>query len=296
MRGILLAVLVNLLLPIGLSWPWRLGASLLALFAFPKGREEARGYSIDRFAARQKLAGRLSKEKMIFFVLCLFLSLLTDNPWIHGFITASMLLFLSWLGLGVRGILHYMSIPLVFILLSVLSLLVVFHPGGEKVLFSLWGRLYVTEASHGSATVVLMRALAGLSCLYGLSLSSTMGELFTVLQSFLPEKIMEILFMMYRFIFILIEFLNQMMDGARARGGRSSFGRSLYSSGIIASSLLFRSMEQTSRTYDALLTRGYSGGLPLDYVARKERKDDRILRYTGIFYLFILLFFLLLWR
>lgn len=296
MKGLLLAVLVYLLLPTGLPGALRLGASLLSVVVLPKGREDNAGFSIDRFSVRQKLAGRLSQEKMVFFILCLFLSLLTKNPWVHGFIILSMLLFLGWLGLDAKGILSYMSLPLSFIILSVLSLLFVFHPGGEKVLFSLCGRLYVTEASHGSATVVLMRALAGLSCLYGLSLSSTMGELFTVLQSFLPEKIMEILFMMYRFIFILIEFLNQMMDGARARGGRSSFGRSLYSSGIIASSLLFRSMEQTSRTYDALLTRGYSGGLPLDYVARKERKDDRILRYTGIFYLFILLFFLLLWR
>ena len=295
MKGLLLAVLVYLLLPTGLPWALRLGASLLSVVVLPKGREDNAGFSIDRFSARQKLAGRLSQEKMVFFILCLFLSLLTKNPWVHGFIILSMLLFLGWLGLDAKGILSYMSLPLSFIILSVLSLLFVFHPGDDQIFFSLWGRLYVTEASRASSNLVLMRALAGLSCLYGLSLSSTMGEMFTVLKSFLPEKIMEILFMMYRFIFILIEFLRQMMDGAKARGGRRSFKRSLYSSGIIASSLLFRSMEQTGRTYDALLARGYTGGLPLDYVARKARREDKGILLLGTLYL-IFLFFLLLWR
>lgn len=296
MKRILLSLLVYLLVPLNWNGYLRLGLALAAAFLLPKHRDEEGSISIDAFSARQKLAGRLSWQKLLFFVSCLFLSLLVKKPEIHGFIIASMLLFFLWLGLDIRSILGYMTVPLTFILLSIFSLLFVFRVGaGEKVLLDLKGVLYITESSRQNAYLVLTRALAGLSCLYGLSLSSSMGEILRVLSSFLPEKIMEILFMMYRFIFILLEFLYQMMRSSKARGGRKNFKRSLQSSGLIASSLLFRSMEQTGRSYDALLARGYQGGLPLEYGEENKNSSDPWVLGIGTLYLGILILFLL-WR
>ena len=195
MKRIFLSLLVYLLLPFEWNGYLRLGLALTAAFLLPKHKEEEGSISMDAFSARQKLAGRLSWQKLLFFISCLFLSLLAKKPEIHGFIILSMLLFLVWLGLDGRRILDYMTIPLTFILLSVFSLLLVFRVDvGEKVLLDLKEVLYITESSRQNAYLVLTRALAGLSCLYGLSLSSSMGEILNVLSSFLPEKIMEILF------------------------------------------------------------------------------------------------------
>ena len=84
-------------------------------------------------------------------------------------------------------------------------------------------------------------------------LSTMSGEIFSVLKKcHVPKLIIELMNMMYRFIFILLDTNSKMRNSAESRLGYTDFRKALYSFGSTASNLFVVSMKRGNQFFDAL--------------------------------------------
>ena len=77
----------------------------------------------------------------------------------------------------------------------------------------------------------------------------------------LPELMIELMYLIYRYLFVLLEVQRQMTVAAQARLGYSGVRRSLNTAGRISGCLLAASFRRSSLCYDAMEARGYDGKL-----------------------------------
>lgn len=134
---------------------------------------------------------------------------------------------------------------------------------------------------------VFLKAMAGMSALYMMSLATPVSELVLVLQRLhLPRLLVELMNLIYRYIFILIDVSEQMQIAAKARLGYHSFRQSCKSFAQIAGNLFLVSLKKANAYYDALLSRGYDG--KLEFLSEENPPAGGQLVFTG-FYLIVLL-------
>ena len=124
-----------------------------------------------------------------------------------------------------------------------------------------WGGwLVVTAAAQVRARLVMARALGAVSCLYFLSLSTTMPEILSVLRrAHVPSVMTELAILIYRYIFILLSACHAMRDAAASRLGYSGFRRSIRTTGAVYGNLLAASFRRAGACFDAMESRCYDG-------------------------------------
>lgn len=119
-----------------------------------------------------------------------------------------------------------------------------------------------------------------------ISLSTTVPEFIGVLQSLkIPGVVIELMYLVYRYIFVLLERFEQMNIAAQSRLGYQGVRGSFYTFTHLGGNLLVSSFRQSSLCFDAMESRGYQG--KLDFLTEKKE-----CRYThvlaGVFYLVFL--------
>jgi cobalt/nickel transport system permease protein len=100
-------------------------------------------------------------------------------------------------------------------------------------------------------------------------------KLFAVIRRLLPEVIVEVLFMTYRSIFILLRCFSNVMVAVRLRGGlvgRGLWGRARNLSAALALSVL-HAFDTSERTYAVMRIRGYTGRLSGERAGGVGRKE-----------------------
>ncbi len=88
-----------------------------------------------------------------------------------------------------------------------------------------------------------------------------------------PEGWVEIALLVYRYTLTLLEQTADIAAAQSARLGYSSVRRSISSVGVLAGTVITRSMDQAVRTYEAMMLRGYQGRLPFGPIPRMGRAD-----------------------
>lgn len=157
-----------------------------------------------------------------------------------------------------------MSIPLTFIILSCITICVEFslQPAGKYFISLHFLYAGITRNSVTAAVKVFFKAMAGISSLYMLSLSTPVNEIVMVLEKLhLPKIVTELMNLIYRYIFILFDTALQMQTSARARLGFCGFRTSCKSFAMVSGSLFVNALKRAQSYYDALLSRGYDGRL-----------------------------------
>lgn len=170
---------------------------------------------------------------------------------------------------------HFMTVPLAFLILSgaAIALQLTTHPIGffRVRIFSFY--LCLTTGSLRTAAEVFFKALAGMSAMYMMALSTPVHALVLVLKKLhLPKLLVELMNLIYRYIFILFEAAEQLQTAAKSRLGYRNFRRSLRSFAGIAGNLFLIAFKKANTYYDALLSRGYDGSLEFltdEYPAKK---------------------------
>ena len=134
---------------------------------------------------------------------------------------------------------------------------------------------------------MFLKAMAGMSALYMMSLATPVSELVLVLQRLhLPRLLVELMNLIYRYIFILIDVSEQMQIAAKARLGCHSFRQSCKSFAQIAGNLFLVSLKKANAYYDALLSRGYDG--KLEFLSEENPPAGGQLVFTGLYLLILL--------
>ncbi|MEA5580974.1 cobalt ECF transporter T component CbiQ [Nodularia harveyana UHCC-0300] len=121
---------------------------------------------------------------------------------------------------------------------------------------------YIYLSHHGieQGWTILTRAIASLSCLYFLMLTIPFAELLQTLRRFgFPVLLTDILLLMYRFIFVLLNTASQLLTAQKSRGGYSTFKISIKSLSLLIGQLLRRTLENYRQVSLSLASRGFNG-------------------------------------
>lgn len=124
------------------------------------------------------------------------------------------------------------------------------------------GYLCASTESVWAAFQLMLKALGAVSAMYLLALTTTAAELVNVLhRAHLPALLCTLMYLIYRFVFVLIDQYSRMRDAAGARLGWRDFRTSCRSFGGTAGNLLVLALRRARVYDDAMAARGYDGTL-----------------------------------
>ena len=167
-------------------------------------------------------------------------------------------------GLNVSTYLRLMRLPFIFIVLGTVAIAVSISKIKVGIINLTLFRYYLCITKNGfiEAVRVSLNALGSVSSLYMLSLSTPMYEVIQVLKKCkLPQVVIELMFLIYRYIFILFKMQSLMLISAESRLGYSGVRQSFFSFTHICANLLAVSFKKAGDYYDAMVSRGYDGNL-----------------------------------
>lgn len=243
-------------------------------------------FSIDQLAFQSGLIHINPGFKVAFSILALVFVLAADRLAISLLIFAGMYYLTVFKGrVSSHTYLSLMGIPLVFAVITVLTIALNFsrQAVGEYRLHLFFFYIYTTRAALWKAFCLLCKIFSAVSCMYFMSLSTPVNEIICVLQQcHLPSLITELMNMIYRFIFILLEVQQKMSVSARARLGYINSRTSLRTFGNIGSNLFIVSMKKANSYYDALLARCYDG--QLRFLAEEKPVNRKLIFYAGLYF------------
>lgn len=222
---------------------------------------------LDTLAYTNRLRGLPPEHKLIFAFTTLAISLAT-HPLVQ-------ILMAIWLGVWT---VIYARIPagvyfrlLIFTIVFCLTSLPALMVNGvgiaelSRVQLDSWygitvGQFYIYISHHGSiqAWEILTRALASVSCLYFLMLTVPFTEILQTLRRLhFPVLLTDLLLLMYRFIFILLNTANELWTAQNCRGGYRTWRTGMKSLAILIGQLLQRTLQRYSQFSLALESRGF---------------------------------------
>lgn len=111
-----------------------------------------------------------------------------------------------------------------------------------------------------SSIQLLLTALASISSLYFLALSTPISDLLLVLKRLkCPALMIELMLLIYRFLFVISDQTRQIRNAQTLRLGYQNFRLSLHSFGTLLSVVLVKSLKRASIQYDAMESRCFTG-------------------------------------
>ncbi|HAZ06433.1 MAG TPA: cobalt ECF transporter T component CbiQ, partial [Acetobacterium sp.] len=195
-------------------------------------------------------------------------------------------------GLPLGAYLSVLMIPLTFIILGTVAIGIDFssQPIGQFNLYLGFGYLYTSIAKLKEMVFLMMKVFGAISAMIMMTLSTPSSEIIGVLRkAHVPKLIIELMNLIYRYIFILLDVFNNMRNSADSRQGYCDFKTSCQTFGNVASNMLVLSLKKANAYYTAMEARGYEG----DLVFLEDEKPFQISQV--IYAVGFMLFLLLLW-
>ncbi len=254
--------------------------------------------SIDYYAYRSGLGSWNTGYKVVFSVGALVTVIGADSAGI-SIATMIFMFFLSVMvgRIPARTYMGLMKLPVTFLLMGAAAILVQIG-SGQNSLYSVslfQTKLYITGDSLTLAGNVTLKALAAISSLYMLTLSTPMGEILSVLRRLhVPALVLDLMHLIYRYIFLLSETNQRQKDAARSRLGYLDLKTSYRTFSSEAANLLILSLKKADMYYDAMEARGYEGGGM--FWEEKKGLTGKQLLYGAIYLVLLILVFIILRR
>ncbi|BDA73895.1 Cobalt transport protein [Calothrix sp. PCC 7716] len=224
---------------------------------------------IDQLAYTNRLRW-LPPEHKLTFATTLFLITFFSHPTVQILIAVWMSIWIViYAGISAKVYLKLLYVALFFWLTSLFAL--VFNIVASDSVANIQNdalagltigffHIYISFNGILQGLSILTRALASLSCLYFVMLTIPFSELLEVLRRIgLPELLCEILLLMYRFIFVLLNTASQLWTAQQARFGYRTFNTSIKSLGLLVGQLFKRTLENYRQVSLSLESRGFNG-------------------------------------
>ena len=151
--------------------------------------------------------------------------------------------------------------------IALVVLLLKFFFSGEEAMFSvnLIG-LKITGYKDGliEGVRVTSRIVGGVSLVVALGFATPFIEFVAALSWLrVPKPFIEIMMFAYRYLFMFLEDANTIYSAQKNRLGYTGIRKGLNSFGVLTGSLVLRGFDQSQKTADAMVQRGYTGDIPL---------------------------------
>jgi cobalt/nickel transport system permease protein len=228
-------------------------------------------HKIDRFAYTNRLRWLPPGHKLGFAIGLLILALVSQ-PIVQGLITLWLWLWVVfYAGIPAKFYGGLLLLPIGFWLTS-FPALVLNGVGLDGMLMVqsdvCWGGivggfyLYVSQAGLYQVGLLLVRVLATTSSMYFILLTIPFTEVLQVLRRLrVPALLIELLLLMYRFIFTLWAIADELWTAQNSRLGYVNWRRGMTSLGILVGQLLQRSLLSYRQVSLSLDARGFNGEL-----------------------------------
>ncbi|MGC8602120.1 MAG: cobalt ECF transporter T component CbiQ [Desulfomonilaceae bacterium] len=163
-----------------------------------------------------------------------------------------------------------MSIVLALVVIQAFSL-----NGTRFFSLSLFGlHLVATYEGLGHGILLGSRVLGAVSVMILLGSVTPAHRIFHALRWFkVPDTWVEIALLIYRYTFTLADQTSDVVDAQKLRLGYSNLRRSLTSIGVLAGTVITRSMDQAMRTYEAMTLRGYDGAIRFEALPKMPKTE-----------------------
>lgn len=221
---------------------------------------------IDRLVYRSRLKDVDPLIKSLFSLICLFVCIWADSFVISAVIMAVMLFLIIAVGkTSARDTFHLMTIPMSFALLGSAAIAVSIGVSAETMTASFHiGGIYIGIGSMEAAARVFIKCFGLVSCMYFLSLTTPMTDVFALLRkSPLPDFIVEITELVYRYIFVLYDAAERIRTAQDSRLGYVNLRASYHSTANLAANIFMRAYRQADKSYTAMEARCYNGEIRL---------------------------------
>ncbi|WP_368489800.1 cobalt ECF transporter T component CbiQ [Clostridium sp. BJN0013] len=224
--------------------------------------------SIDKLAYTSQLRSVSPMEKVIFSIFTMVLCIFLNNIVYSLIITVLMGIITLFKGkIPGRAYLELMLIPMIFLIIGVITIAINVIGNSKDVLFGftiLNIKLGCTRESIEMSLKIFFKALAAVSCLYFLALSTPIFEVLMVLRKLkVPKLFVELMGLIYRFIFVLLDTANMIFISQNSRLGYSTIKTSYNSLGKLISCLFISSYRRSQDIYTAMESRCYDGEINL---------------------------------
>ena len=204
---------------------------------------------IDKYAYTNSLSEKNPYIKTIFSILFLIISLIIENPVYQIAIIATMsIIILSTSKMGISEYLKLLSIPLIFMIMSILAIIISISTEKIDMLtYFTIGSTYIGISKFGlySALKILARSISCLTCVYFLMLTTPFNQLIQVFKKLhIPDNVIEIAMLIYRFIFIFLEEVHEIYKSQEMKMGYMGMKNSYNSLGLLVNMLYKRMMKR----------------------------------------------------
>lgn len=182
--------------------------------------------------------------------------------------------------ISVLRYLKLMSIPFGFMVMGTIAIVVNITEAPMDLLSVPVGGKFLA-VSHYSLTEgarLVAVALASVSCLYFLKLTTAMLDILAVLRKLHCPKIMiELMMLIYRYIFVILDMASAITTSQNCRLGNKDFMTELRSIGQMMAVLLVRSLRKSSLLFESMESRCYDGEIKVLSEYYPAEKRDAIL-------------------
>lgn len=204
---------------------------------------------IDKYAYTNRLRNLSPGIKASIGAIFLIASMLFKNL----YILIGNILFMSFIIVVVAKIdfksyINILKIPMYFLLMGVGMNLLNISVDGKELLYSCkFFPFYIgiSKISIDTSIHILFRAISCLTCVYFFMLTTPFNQLIFLLKKLhLPDNLIEVTMLIYRFIFILLEEVSDIKKSQELRFGYVNLKTSYKSLGILVNLLYRRIMKR----------------------------------------------------
>jgi len=183
--------------------------------------------------------------------------------------------------------LKLMLIPFGFMVLSTVAIVVNITDRPMDLVSIPIGSSYLAISNYSlteGARLVAV-ALSSVSCLYFLTLTTSMLDILSVLRKLRCPKIMiELMMLIYRYIFVILDMAAAITTSQNCRLGNKDFITELRSIGQMLAVLLTRSLKKSSLLFDSMESRCYDGEIRVlnEYYPAKPRETIGVAGFLAL--------------
>lgn len=217
---------------------------------------------IDRYAYNNRIRRLDPAVKAGFSLAVILVCLGFDRPVVSiAALILNILLSVSLAGLPLGSFLKILTGEAAFLVLSIISIAVSFvHPPTAESASIFPVKLLMTRDSVLNALNLLLRTLACVSAMNFLSMTTPIVDLIDLARRLrVPEIIIDLMTLIYRFIFTLFDCLERMIAAKESRLGFRSFRTAFRSAGEIAANLFLETYRKSQKLQLSLDSRCWDG-------------------------------------
>ncbi len=151
--------------------------------------------------------------------------------------------------------------------IALVVLLLKFFFSGEEIMFSM-NMFGMKIIGHKDGLIegirITARIIGGVSLVVALGFATPFVEFVAALSWLrVPKPFIEIMMFAYRYLFMFMDDAITIYSAQKNRLGYAGIRKGLHSFGVLTGSLVLRGFEQSQKTADAMMQRGYTGDMPL---------------------------------